>query len=124
MRSQPGNAARAAARLGAAIAAGAAGVARADAGRGADPADPILVIVLAVAVAALFGSPRRAGRTAAATLGGLAAGLLVLALDGRPGLAALAAGLGAAVAFTAPAQGPQRRADWPATGGGSAVARW
>jgi hypothetical protein len=105
-------------------AAGAAGLARADAGGGADPADPILVVAFALAASALFGSPRRAGRPIAAALGGLAAGLLVLALDGRPAVVGLAVALGAGVASAAPAQGPQSRVHWPATGGGSAVARW
>lgn len=76
------------------------------------PADPVLRLLLAGALAALFGSPARDGRPRAALLGAAAASALAWSLGGLlPGIAG-AALLGAAVAWLAPVQGPGGSTPW------------
>lgn len=108
----------------AALALADAASAAADAAAAGRSADPVLTLCLAVCVAALFGSPSRAGRARGTAIGALAAAAVTWALEGLGPSIAIAATLGAAVAFAAPAQGPRPRASWDASGGGSAVARF
>jgi len=88
------------------------------------PADPVLTLLLAGALAALFGSPARQGRLRGAVLGAAAAGALAWSLGSLPPRVALAALLGAALAWLAPAQGPGGGGRWAGEPGRGAMGRF
>jgi hypothetical protein len=86
--------------------------------------DPLLALLLAAGVAALFGTPRPAARARAAVAGAIAAALVLGLHGGSLAASALAAAVGAGVAWLSPLQGiPPRRA-WEGRRGASAAARF
>jgi len=88
--------------------------------------DPVASLLLAGAVAGLFGAPGRKGRPWGALLGALAAVGTSAVLGAEPGRMALAGALGLGVAWLAPLQGPRREAGtWEAgSRGGAASEAW
>lgn len=87
--------------------------------------DPITVMILAVVVGSLVGSPTRAGRLRAALVGGGLAGLVTWYFDALPTWIGVAVVLGALCGWFAPAarSAVGRRTGWsaPATGAGRSI---